>query len=108
MAALVTATSRPSCRISPSTTSRRWVTASAISGRVMRAFVTAMVGRMSTPSAIWAAKAVATLAPQGSSETIFLGSDHCGWGPKSTIGEVLVRSGRTSGFMAPELIARAR
>ena len=47
--------------------------ASPISGRVRRALVTAMVGRMSTPSAISAAKSWAMRWPQGSRETILPG-----------------------------------
>ena len=75
---------------------------------VSRALVIAMVGRMSTPSAISARKSSATRWPHGSSETIRPGSDHCGNGPISTTGEVLVRSGRAIGLKAPDETASAR
>ena len=91
IAALVTATSPVSCTISPSTLSRPLRPRSSSSGSVSRALVIAMVGRMSTPSAISWRKSSATRWPHGSSETMRPGSDHCGNGPISTTGEVLVQ-----------------
>ena len=75
-AALVTATSRVSWTTVPSTVRRPASMASLISGRVRRALVMAMVGRMSTPSATSAAKSCWIRWPQGSSETILCGSAH--------------------------------
>ncbi len=107
-AALVTEISRPVCSTSPSIFSRPASTASETSGPVSRARVTAIVGRRSSPSPISLAKSWATRCPHGSSETILFGSLHCANGPTSTTGAVSVRSGRTSGFIAPDEIARAR
>ena len=73
-----------------------------------RALVTAMVGRMSTPLAISSANTSPTRWPNGSSETILPGSNHCGCGPIVTVGCVLVRSGRASGFSARAEMASAR
>ena len=52
-----------------------------ISGRVSRALVIAIDGRMSIPSLIRSPKSWATRWPQGSSETILLASPHWGCGP---------------------------
>src|SRR5579885_1813767 len=65
---------------------RRAASALCISGRSSRARVTAMVGRMSMPSAISALKFSATKCPHGSSETIRFGSLHCAKGPMLAAG----------------------
>ena len=70
IAAFVTRTSPLSCRIVPSGTRRPAATASFNSGMLIRALVTAIDGRRSTPAASSAAKAVATMWPHGSSDTI--------------------------------------
>jgi hypothetical protein len=105
---LVTATSPVSFMMVPSTFSRPASTASSSSEIVSRALVIAMLGRMSTPSAMSWRKSSATRCPHGSSDTIRPGSDHCGNGPISTTGEVLVRSGRAIGLIAPDETASAR
>ena len=43
-----------------------------------------------------------------SSETIFRGSAHWGWGPMCSAGAVSVRSGRCSGLRLPAAMASAR
>ncbi len=107
-AALVTATSPVSFMIVPSTLSRPAATASSSSEMVSRALVIAMLGRMSAPSPISVRKSSAMRWPHGSSETMRPGSDHCGNGPTSTTGAVLVRSGRAIGLSEPEETASAR
>jgi hypothetical protein len=108
IAAFVTATSPLSCTMSPSTFSRPKRIASRNSGSESRAFVTAMVGRISTPESISASNASVTRCPHGSSDTIFAGSPHCGNGPNGTTGDVSVRSGRAPAAMAPDETASAR
>ena len=87
-AILVTETSPASWTISLSTSSRPAAIAPWISGKVSRALVIAIEGRMSMPSAISSPKSCATRWPQGSSETILPGSPHCLCGPISQTGEV--------------------
>ena len=70
MAILATAMLPLPCTRSPSALSRPAASALCISCRSSRALVMAMVGRMSTPSAISALKASAARCPQGSSETM--------------------------------------
>ena len=70
--------------------------------------MTAMVGRMSTPSAMRSPNASAATWPKGSSETMRFGSLHEGNGPMVFVGAVLLRSGRLIGLSAPEVTARAR
>ena len=67
-----------------------------------------MVGRMASPAANSAAKARDTTAPQGSRLTILPGSLHCGYGPISSVGAVLVRSALCCRDKAPAATASAR
>ena len=78
------------------------------SGTVRCAFVTAMVGRMSRPPAMSSANASLTMCPQGSSDTMRSGSDHGGYGPIGSAGEVSVRSGTWTGSSRPAATASAR
>ncbi len=81
IAILVTRTSRASVSTVPSGTSRPSATAAWISGMLMCARVTEMVGRMSSPAASSSANTSVTRWPQGSSETMAEPSAHCGKGP---------------------------
>ena len=108
IAALVTFTSPDPLRMSLSGFSRPAAMASMISGMFTCALVTAMVGRMSQPAASLSANTSATMWPHGSSDTIFLGSNQLSNGPISSAGEVLVKSGRWSGFSSCAAIASAR
>ena len=49
-----------------------------------------------------------TMCPQGSSDTMRSGSDHCGYGPIGSAGEVSVRSGTWTGSSRPAATASAR
>ena len=70
--------------------------------------MTAMLGRMSRPSAISDRKVSATRCPQGSMDTMRRGSVHCGKGPIFAAGYVFVKSGRRIGSSVPEDTASAR
>ena len=60
------------------------------------ALVMAIVGRMSMPARICSANTSPTRWPQGSSDTIFFGSAHCGHGPDQRR-PARCRSGRAGG-----------
>ena len=108
MAALVTRASPPGPRMRLSLRRRFSSRAALSSGMLMRALVTAMVGRMSIPVAILSAKLSLLRCPQGSSETMRAGSDHWGNGPIASAGAVSVKSGTCTGLRLPAATARAR
>ena len=108
MAALTTETAPPVCSTVPSLAKRPAAIACWISEMSSRARVTAMLGRMSVPSPISAWNSCAARWPQGSSETMVWAPAHWPHGPIATAGSVLARSGRRSGFSAPDETASAR
>ena len=110
IAALVTATSPVSCTIVAVDLEPALAPiASSSSGSVSRALVIAM--RRADVDALGDLLAEIlgdAMAPRDRARRCAPGSDHCGNGPISTTGEVLVRSGRAIGFSAPDETASAR
>ena len=108
IAALVTTAEPFSSSTRPSGSRRRKAIAVRISGMSMCALVTAIDGRMSQPVSSNPPNASATIAPQGSIDTIRWASVHCGYGPIGSVGEVFVRSARWRLRSAPAATASAR